>query len=63
MLNTFHKMSIDALQGEKKIHFLYIHVHTIVHIKKMYFFIGNRKFIVANKYNILKKSEPHFLSD
>ena len=60
-------MSIDALatgfrqQGEK-IHFLYIHtiVHNTTYIKKMYFLLVNRKFIVANMCN---KSEPHFLSD
>ena len=61
-------MSIDALptgfrqQGEKNTFSLNIHVHNdwSACIKKMYFFIGYRKFMVANKYNVLKKVSHTF---
>ena len=63
-------MSLDALptglrqQGEKNTFSLYTCIYYSAYIKKMYFFIGNRKFIVENKYiEYIKKCEPHFLSD
>ena len=50
-------------QSEKNTFSLYTCTYYSAYKENVFLYIGNRKFIVANKYNILKKSEPHFLSD